>query len=606
MEGQRRVDRRAWMRGVGGWIGMPIAAAASRAARADASAAGAALAALLAAADEEDLRLVPQNALGRGDLRHAGEFGDLITDGWREAVAAASRRQRARLDRIDRASLGDADRIARDVFAWQLDTTLRAHADGVARIQQQMPLDHLFGPHVVFAQLSAGDGVAPYETVAHFEQGLQRLGGYAVWLDRAIGQMRRGITQGHVQPAIVTERLIAQFRATLEAGVAGSPFLRPLARLHGRAGRDVQARLASRYEAVVRRRILPASARMLEFLEREYLAARGDGPPGLAGMRDGALVYRHALQTHTTLALSAEQIHRLGLDEVARIEGERDALRSRLGFAGSAAAFSARVAADPALAYASADDLLQRHRDAVARIRPLLPRWFSRLPRAPLDVRLVPPEQQETAGGAYYVIGTADGSRPGVFYVNPHDLPNQVACRVLALTLHEAVPGHHLQGSLALEDPTLPALLRHGYNTAYGEGWALYAESLGHEMGLYEDAVQDWGRSDLELFRALRLVVDTGLHARGWSRQQALRYLAEHSSLPGSYLEQEVDRYIAWPGQATAYKVGEVALQRLRRDAHRARGGRWDVREFHEQVLGTGAIPLAVLERKVGAWAAST
>jgi uncharacterized protein (DUF885 family) len=292
----------------------------------------------------------------------------------------------------------------------------------------------------------------------------------------------------------------------------------------------------------------------------------------------------------------------LGLSEVARIRGEIDRIRRRLGFRGTLQAFFDHLKEDPRYKFSSEQALLDAYRAIGQRVDGLVNTLFERLPRSRLDIRPVPKELESSVAGASYQVGTPDGSRPGVFYVNTSDLPSRTTPRVTALYLHEGLPGHHLQGSLAQEADGLPALLRFGWNVGYGEGWGLYAEWLGHEMGLYADPVQHLGALDMEIFRAARLVVDTGLHAKGWSRQRAIDYMVANTSLARSFIEQEVDRYIAWPGQATGYKLGEITLKRLRRKAQAALGSRFDVRRFHSQVLDTGALPLEVLAMKIDAW----
>jgi uncharacterized protein (DUF885 family) len=315
-------------------------------------------------------------------------------------------------------------------------------------------------------------------------------------------------------------------------------------------------------------------------------------------------VYAHALEFHTTTRIGADQIHATGLAEVARIGSRMKEAQKAIGFDGTQREFFDYLKNDARFKYATKEAFLQSYRDVEKAALPEIAKRFSALPKAKLEIRAVPTEQEGSAGGAYYQIGTEDGSRPGVFYVNTSNLPTRTSPRATALYLHEALPGHHLQGNIALEHTGLPANLRHGYNTAFGEGWGLYAEWLGEEMGLYSDPVQLMGRLDMEMYRAIRLVVDTGLHAKGWSREQAIQYFLDHSTLDRPAAEQEIDRYIVWPGQAVSYKLGEIFLRTLRERAEKALGTRFDVKRFHDQVLSTGAIPLAVLERKVAAWMA--
>jgi uncharacterized protein (DUF885 family) len=316
----------------------------------------------------------------------------------------------------------------------------------------------------------------------------------------------------------------------------------------------------------------------------------------------GSAYYEYQLEAHTTLRMSADAIHRQGLAEVARIRGQMQRIRQQLGFKGTLAQFFEHLKTDPKFKFTSKDALIDAYKSVGQRVDRVLPKLFAKLPTSKLDFAAVPTEQESSASGAYYIVGTPDGDRPGVFYVNTSELATRTSVRMTALYLHEAMPGHHLQGCLAQEDTSLPPTLRFAWNAGYGEGWALYAEWLGHEMGLYDDPIQHFGQLDMEIFRAARMVVDTGLHAKGWGRERAIDYLAANTSLERTYIALEVDRYIVWPGQACAYKLGDIKIRALRREAERALGARFDVREFHTQVLGSGALPLPVLESKVNEW----
>lgn len=559
---------------------------------------------VLAAADEADLRLTPQAALLRGDLRFAGDFGDTVSDAWYRRLEATLREQVRQIRRVDRAALEATDRIAYDVFRYQAEFALRAFDNGVAPIQQRLPIDHVFGQHVTFQQLSSGGGAAPYRTIADYTNGLRRIDGFVRYVDRSIVTMRRGIRSGHVHPRIVPEKIIGQLESALAEPADASAYLLPVKNMPASIPATEGRRLEAAYRQALTAKIRPALARLLVFMQKEYLPASRPDPAGLAAMPDGARLYAHLLEQHTTTQLGPEEIHSLGLAEVARIRADMDAIRVRVGFEGDLPGFFGFLRSDPRFRYRTPEELLAGYRRLHSRVDEVLPKFFRVAAKSRLEIRPVPPEQEGSAGGAYYMIGTPDGSRPGVFFVNTSDLPTRTTPRMAAIFLHEGVPGHHLQGSLAQENAGLPALLRFNWNTGYGEGWALYSEWLGTEMGLYQDPYDQFGRLDMEMIRAVRLVVDTGLHARGWSREAAIAYMLEFSSLDRAAVEQEVDRYIVWPGQATAYKVGELFIRRLRARAEDRLGARFDIREFHQQVLETGSIPLAVLEQKIDAWIA--
>lgn len=560
------------------------------------------LAAFLELADTEDLALNPQAAVLRGDLRHAADFGDGISDAWLARAQATLRDQIARFAAIDRRALSPAYRVAYDVWAYQSAFALRQHTRGHTRITARWPLDPVFGQHLQFAQFSSGTSGAPYRRVQDYDDGLSRLTGFVRYLDRCIARMREGIRSGHVLPRGAAGTLLGQFEAALAQPLGDSPFLGPLAVMPDSFSATERERLTNAYREAVATQVRPAYERVRDFLRREYLPQARRGAPGLLAVPGGRAYSDDQRESHTTLRQSAEEIHRIGLAEVAQIHRDMRQVQQRLGVPGPLQALFEHLKTDPRYQPTSAEALLDTYRRIGARVAEALPRFFDRLPRSTLQIAPVPVEQQGSASGAYYIVGTPDGSRPGVFYVNTSDLPSRTLTRATALYLHEALPGHHLQGSLAQEDDTLPALLRFGWNAGYGEGWALYAEWLGHEMGLYDDPAQHLGQLDMAVFRAARLVVDTGLHHFGWRERQAVDYLVTHTSLERRFCEQEVERYLVWPGQACAYTLGERRIRTWRRRAEQTLGTRFDVRAFHRAVLAHGALPLAVLDRTLDDW----
>jgi uncharacterized protein (DUF885 family) len=560
------------------------------------------LMAFLERADRDDLALDPQAAVLRGELARAHEFGDYLSDAHWRAVETGLRAQWRGFAGIDRTQLAPgAERVAYDMYRYQAQHALRRFDEGLVVFAKQLPIDHLFGQHVTFAQFSSGQA-APFRTAKDYADGLARLGGFASWLERVIPRLREGIGAGRVLTRSGTGRVVAQLDAALALAVEASPLYAPILALPAEWPEADRTRLAHAYRDAIENRVRPALRRLADFMRGEYLEASRGGAPGIGALPGGAAWYAYQLETMTTLRLGADAVHRSGLAEVARIRAEMERIRRRVGFGGTLSAFFEHLRDDTKYKFASAAELLDAYRATGARVDGRLGRLFSRLPKSRLEIREVPAHLQGSVAGASYQVGTPDGSRPGVFYVNTGELPTRTRVRVTALYLHEALPGHHLQGSLAQEAEDLPPLLRYNWNVGYGEGWGLYAEWLGHEMGLYDDPIQHFGQLDMEIFRAARLVVDTGLHARGWSRQRAIDYMASNTSLERSFIADEVDRYIAWPGQACAYKLGELTFKRLRARATRALGARLDVRAFHAQVLDTGALPLAVLESKIDEW----
>jgi uncharacterized protein (DUF885 family) len=556
--------------------------------------------------DEAGLKLSPLEALFRGDMRYADQFGDYITDEFLSASKSNSEADLRRLVGIDRNALGAQDKIAYDVFKYQTEFDLKSYALGIEQISVRLPIDHFNGLHTFFPDLQSGQSAAPYKTVQDYENGLSRATGFVAYMDRAIGRMREGIAMGYTQPLVVTQNVIGQLKTMLDLGVDKSPYMLPVQNFPADMADADKARLAAAYRASMETQLLPVYARLKTFMESDYLAASRSGDkPGLISLRDGEKVYSYLIESHTTTSMTADEIHALGLSEVARITQGMEAIRKQVGFKGNLKQFFAYQRTDPRFKFKTKEALIQGYNDIWTRLKPQVARLFSVQPKAPFEVRPVPEFMEANQAGAYYQSGTPDGSRPGVFYANTYDLPSRTSPGMETLFLHEAVPGHHFQISLAQENESLPPFMRFGGNTAYVEGWALYAESLGEELGLYTDPYQKFGNYDDEMLRAMRLVVDTGLHAKGWSRQQAIQYFMDNSAQSATDAKNEIDRYIAMPGQALAYKVGQIRIRATRTRAEKALGARFDIRAYHDQVLNTGALPLGVLDSKIDAWIAS-
>ena len=559
---------------------------------------------LFEASDRRQLAQDPLGALWRGELDYVDHFGDYITPGHFIRQALGARRDLEGLSKIRLDLLSETDRLSHAAFHYQQGLIVRAFDSGVYEVQRRLPLDHLFGYHVTFPDMSSGTSIAPFHTVEDYENGRRRLEGFAVYLRRAKSAMQEGIESKHVLPRFAAIKVLDQLKTTLEQGIDGSPLLAPTRSFPAAVSEADHRRLAKEYRATLEGRVLPAYRDLARFMESTYLPASRTGAPGLLGMPDGPKLYRYLVEQHTGMTLSPEEIHQIGLEEVARIRAEMEAIKRRVGFDGDLQEFFEHLRSHPRFRFASGEALLAAYGDVRKKLEPRLGRLFSTLPRTSFEIRPVPTALEKTAGGAYYNPGNADGSRPGVFYVNTHDLASRTNPTIETLFLHEAVPGHHLQASLAQENDALPAFMRFNASTAYVEGWALYAESLGPELGMFEDPYQRFGHLDLEMFRALRLVVDTGLHAKGWSRRQAVDYMLENSSLGRTVVLSDVDRYVVWPGQALAYKLGQLEIRRLRTEAENRLGDGFEIREFHAQVLGSGALPLPILGDKVQAWIA--
>jgi uncharacterized protein (DUF885 family) len=581
-----------------------FAAPAPRPAAAAPQTEGQKLAALFRASDEASLRRNPIQALFRGDLRYAPEFGDYITDRYVAGEKAAAEADLAALARIDRAKLSADDRISYDVFKWQTELTLKGFAPNLVKATIERPIDHFAGFQVFVPDLSSGEGAAPFKTVADYENNLKRLQGYIVYLDRATARMRQGLADGIVNPKLVMKNVVDQLDGIVAQGVEGSTFYKPVTNFPAAIPAAEQARIRAEYAAFIRDRLNPAHARLRDFIKAEYLPKARDSV-GLGQMPGGPALYRYLVESNTTTDMTPEAIHQLGLREVDRIHGEMEKVKNAVGFKGDLHQFADFLRSDPRFKPATAQAMRDAFLDIDKRVGLVVGRDFATIPKTPLEVRPDPPYREKTSAGGEYQQGTPDGSRPGIFYYNSYDLSSRYTWGYETLFLHEGRPGHHFQISLAQENEKLPAFQRFGGNTAYVEGWALYSESLGYELGFFTDPYQNYGHLNDEILRAMRLVVDTGIHAKGWSRDQAIKYMLDNSAMSPTDATAEVERYIAIPGQALAYKVGQLTIRRLRTRAEQALGPKFDVREFHAQVLMSGALPMKVLEEKIDAWIAA-
>lgn len=554
--------------------------------------------------DEASLKLNPLSALFRGDMRYADQFGDYLSDAYYQQTEATARSELKRLLAIPRDQLGPVDRIAYDVFKYQVEFGLAAFDRGLTQIQRQLPIDHFNGLHTFFPDLQSGQSAAPFKTVADYENGLKRCDGFVKFLDEAQKFMVLGIRDGHVQPKVVTQNVIGQLQTITKLPLEESPYYLPIKALPASFSDADKTRLTARYRDVISNTLIPAYQRLEKFMVETYLPASRSERPGLASMKDGEKVYQYLIENHTTTKMTAEEIHNLGLAEVARITAEMNATKDQVGFKGDLKAFFKYLRDDPKFKFESKEALLTAYRGVEAKVMKRIPEFFALTPKSPLEIRAVPEFLEKNQAGAYYQQGTPDGSRPGVFYVNTYDLPSRTSFGMETLYLHEAIPGHHFQISLAQENASLPPFMRFGGNTAYVEGWALYAESIGKELGMFGDPYQYFGRLDDEMLRAMRLVVDTGLHAKGWTREQGIQYFLDNSAQSETDARSEVERYIAIPGQALAYKVGQLTLTRLRAEATKRLGDKFDAKGFHSEVLNTGALPMQVLEAKIRDWKA--
>ncbi|MCY1076399.1 DUF885 domain-containing protein [Archangium lansingense] len=444
-----------------------------------------------------------------------------------------------------------------------------------------------------------------FSTTKDYEEWIARLDSFGTYVDQVMALMREGMSERLIHPNVILQRIPSQLEKQLVDDATKSGFYSPFTRFPSSIAPAEQQRLSAAGRAAISRGVLPALKRFHQFMTDEYLPAAPE-QVGIWQLPEGQEMYGFFTRRYTTTNLSPEQIHELGLVEVKRIRAEMEAVKAKTGFQGSLHEFFHYLRTDSRFYYKKGEDLLLHYRALSKQIDPRLVRLFKTLPRQPYGVEPTPEAMAPDVTTGFYYPAASDGSRPGTYLVNLYRPETRPIWEMVPLTLHEAVPGHHLQTSLAAEQSHLPDFRRYGYYVAYGEGWALYCETLGDELGLYDDPYDKFGQLAFDIWRAVRLVVDTGMHARRWSRQQAIDYFLENSPRQQLDIVNEVDRYIAWPGQALAYKVGQLKIRELRTRAERELGERFDVREFHDLVLLDGSLPLDILEQRVEAWLTRT
>ncbi|MCJ2181162.1 DUF885 domain-containing protein [Novosphingobium sp. 1949] len=566
-----------------------------------------ATAALTALFDEDAERedaLDPLSALYRGDVTHDTALARIFTDALERDRLASARRSLEHLAQIPACDLVPALQLSDTLFAWRKEREVADLRPEVRAFEGVRPFNHFGGIALDFPSLIAPGGAFAYRTPDDYARALIALHAFPTVIDNAIARFRQGIAQGQVEPRVTVEHMIAQTDALLAQTRAASPFLEPIADMPADMPADQRAHYTAAIESSAAHDVLPAYARLRAFLHDTYLPAARSSI-GLCDTPGGDGLYRTLITRETTLTLDPADIHALGLREVARIEAEMTEVARQLGHTGSLASFFEAIRSDPRFHPTSAQDLQHRFELVADTVDALLPDYFAKLPETPLVLAPYPGYRARyEAGGSYAEASDEDGS-PATFFYNTYDLKHRFISGITTLYLHEGMPGHHLQISLARENAQLPAFQRYSDNDAFVEGWALYAETLGYPMGLYKDPLQHWGNLDDEMLRAMRLVVDTGIHAQHWTRQQAIDYMLAHSGMGRTDAETEVDRYIAMPAQALSYKIGALTIERLRHEAETALGPRFDIKAFHEQVIGSGAMPLGILQERVARWIAA-
>ncbi len=554
---------------------------------------------------EENLKLNPVTATFAGDPR----YNDLLPN---DLAPENEARERAFHQRyLDRArAIGDSGLTGKDKLSYEIFTLNRESALEDYKFPNRLvPINQFYNIANSFAQLGSGTSAQPFVTVKDYDDWLKRASLFPALLDQAIVNMREGIKANIVEPRVLMEKVLPQLDANIVDDPTKSIFWGPAAKLPAEFSAADKQRLTDAFTALINTKLTPAYRRLRAFIADEYLPKTRD-TFGRGAIPNGAAWYEHNVRDNTLRSMTPAKVHQIGLDEVARLQQAMREVAKELNYPkpvkslAELKGFFEWMKAREDMVFASREDLLKAYQAFGANVAPLLPTYFNLRPKADYKVRLVEPFREASASSGQYQGPSLDGSRAGIFFVNAYDLKARPKSAVAALSLHEAAPGHHFQISLQRELKDLPMFRRFSRDTAYMEGWGLYAEWLGYEMGMYKDPVQRFGAIDAELWRAIRLVTDSGIHFKGWTRQQTLDYMFANSPAEETRAVSEAERFAAIPGQALAYKIGQLKIIELRHRAEKALGKKFDVRAYHDEVLKDGAIPLEVLEAKIDRWIA--
>jgi uncharacterized protein (DUF885 family) len=554
-----------------------------------------ALSALLAEIWEDGLKHSPEFASSIGDKR----YDDQLTDYSSQEVNAALSRGRGyiqRLSEIDTMGLPEQEKLSAELML----RSLIDDQEGAKFKEWEMPVNQFNGIHTGLPQLV---DQLQFDSAKDYDNYIARLQKIPKAFSQIMTNMELGIEEGRIPPQYLLEKVLVQTQTLAGQKAEESPFALPLKKFPKTVSAEEQKRISGELLEAISTQALPAYQRFAKFLQFEYVP-KGRKDPGAWALPNGDAYYAYRIRQSTTLNKTAAEIHQIGLDEVKHDETEMLAIVHKLSFA-DMKSFSSALKTNPKEHPASKEALLDAYRGYIAQMKPKLPELFGRLPKAPLEVVSVPTYMEKDQAQAYYDNGTPDGKRPGRVYVNTYDFADRSLASVEAVAYHEGIPGHHLQLSIGQELTGLPEFRKYSYYTAYTEGWGLYSERLGKDVGFYQDPYSDYGRLEADIWRAIRLVVDTGVHSQHWTRQQMVDYFHDHSTIDETNVQSEVDRYVAWPGQALGYKMGQLKLLELRDRAKTALGPKFDIRAFHDQVLDSGALPLDVLEQRVDTWTAA-
>jgi uncharacterized protein (DUF885 family) len=546
---------------------------------------------------KERMRMFPFEATQNGIKEYNDQFPIDISEAYREKLRAFFQKYKTALSELSPNQLSAEDRVSYDILAWETQIAL----EGLQHNDHLMPINQFWGMTLNLGQLGSGDGAQPFQTMMDYDAWQERMAHFPAWADTAIANMRRGMAQGFVLPKSLIVKILPQLKPMAEAATDKHLFYQPIFKLSSNT--NIQSkdktRLSEDYSRMVRDLVKPTYAKLHKFMQSEYLP-KARTTSGISAVVGGKEYYAYLAKLWTTTDLTPDEIFDMGQKEVARIRAEMEAVKNQVGFKGDLKAFFKHVTEGEAKLrpFTKPEQVLANFNAIHEKMKPFLVKQFDLVPKTPFEVRRTE-AFREASASAEYAQGNPETGRSGVFYVPLPDMKTYNVFQDEALFLHEAIPGHHYQIMLQAENPALPKFRRYLWYGAYGEGWALYTEGLGKELGLYEDPYQYFGRLGNEMHRAIRLVVDVGLHTKGWTREQAIQYDLDNEADSEANIIAEVERYMAIPGQALSYKVGELRILALKKKAQTALGSKFNIQKWHNEILKNGCVPLALLEKKI-------
>jgi uncharacterized protein (DUF885 family) len=546
---------------------------------------------------QERMALYPIEATFAGETKFNNLFPNTLSDDYLAKSKAFFEKYKKEMAQFDNVTLSESDKLSKTILEWECNITL----EGFQFHEELMPINQFQSVPLMVGQLASGSSAQPFITVADYNNWLQRLNGFNDWVLSAEARMKEGVEKGYVLPEALTVRVIPQIKDLANADLKNNLFYSPLQLFPSDFSVSDKKKITDDYSKVIREKLIPSLTSLHHYISSDYLAASRK-TTGINAITNGGKYYNYLVRRYTTTNLTPDEIHTIGLQEVSRILAEMEKVKTQVGFKGDIKAFFNHVRDRKELMpFTEPQQVIDNFNAIYEKMKPNLDKLFDLKPKTAFEVKRTEAFREATAS-AEYNQGSVDGTRPGVFYVPIPDVSKYNVYADEDLFLHEAIPGHHYQISLQQEDTTLPSFRKTIWFNSYGEGWALYTESLGKELGLYQDPYQYFGMLSAEMLRAVRLVVDTGMHTKGWTREKAIQYSIDNEAEPLQSIIAEIERYMAIPGQAVSYKIGQLKIRELRGKAEKQMGTKFEVKEFHNQVLESGCVPLNILEDKIDLW----